>query len=622
MNVVGTYDGRDIQRAQRDLGTLKVQADSAAASMIVMGGRMKGVGDAMAKAGGRMTRNLTLPIVGVGVAGARMASDLETSFAKIEGLVGVSGDELDTLRDAAIRLGPTFGKSAGEAAEAMFFITSAGLRGTDAVETLEASLQASAVGLGDVATIADLTTSIMNAYGSDTVDAAKATDVLTAAVREGKLEPSELAGAMGQVLPLASAMGVSIDEVGATFAAMSRTGTDASQASTQLRGIMTSLLKPTAGAEKALEEMGLSSEGLREQIREQGLLSVLETLTDAFADNEQGAEDVFGNVRALSGVLDLMGSNVEGTREIFDNMADTTGILDDAFAVTADTAGFQFAQAMAEAKVALMEVGQVVLPILTELAGKVQELVGRFQALDPEQKEQIIRFAGIVAAVGPALLIFGKLIAAIGSIIKVAGILVAGVSAITLPMLAVVAAVAAVIAIGVLLFRNWDTVKEKASDTWESVREAFVNAWNGMKAAARSVGNFIIGYYNGIISGVERAVNAVAGAINSLPSIKIPQWVPIFGGNKYSIPNVPSVSFPKIPMLADGGIVQQATLALIGERGPEAVIPLDRLGGMGDTYVINVTGGMMDPEGVAREVVKVLNDSQRRSGAGSSNLFV
>ena len=602
MNVVGTYDGRDIQRAQRDLGTLKVQADSAAASMIVMGGRMQNVGQAMASAGGRMTRNLTLPIVGVGVAGARMASDLETSFAKIEGLVGVSGDELDELRDAAIRLGPTFGKSAGEAAEAMFFITSAGLRGTDAVETLERSLQASAVGLGDVATIADLTTSIMNAYGSDTVDAAKATDVLTAAVREGKLEPSELAGAMGQVLPLASAMGIRIDEVGATFAAMSRTGTDASQASTQLRGIMTSLLKPTASAEKALEEMGLSSEGLREQIREEGLLSVLETLTDAFADNEQGAEDVFGNVRALSGVLDLMGGNVEGTREIFANMADTTGMLDDAFAVTADTAGFQFAQAMAEAKTALLEVGQVVLPILTELAGKVQELVARFQALSPEQKEQIIRFAGIVAVVGPALLIFGKLIAVIGTIIKVGGILVAAVSAITLPMLAVVAAVAAVIAIGVLLFRNWDTVKAKASDTWESVRDAFVSAWNGMKAAARTVGNFIIGYYNGIISGVERAVNAVAGAINGLPSIKIPQWVPLFGGNKYSIPKVPSVSFPKIPMLAEGGIVQQATLALIGEGGPEAVIPLDRLDDTTGQTIINVTVTSADPTAVVEAI--------------------
>jgi TP901 family phage tail tape measure protein len=67
-------------------------------------------------------------------------------------------------------------------------------------------------------------------------------------------------------------MGVSFEEVGAVMAAMSRTGTNASQASTQLRGIMTSLLKPTAGAERALRDMGLTSEGLRNSIREKGLL--------------------------------------------------------------------------------------------------------------------------------------------------------------------------------------------------------------------------------------------------------------------------------------------------------------------------------------------------------------
>ena len=598
VNVVGTYDGRDINRAQRDLGTLKVQADSAAASMVVMGGRMKNVGDSMASAGARMTRGLTLPIVGVGVAGAKLASDLETEFAKIEGLVGVSGDELDTLREAALRLGPEFGKSAGEAAEAMFFITSAGLRGTDAVEALEASLKASAVGLGEVSTIADLATSVMNAYGSDTVDAAKATDVLTGAVREGKLEPAELAGAMGQVLPLASAMGVDIEEVGAAFAAMSRTGTGASEASTQLRGIMTSLLKPTAKAEEALEEMGLSSEGLREQIREDGLLSVLETLTDSFADNEVGAEAVFGNVRALSGVLDLMGGNVEGTREIFGNMADTTGVLDDAFAVTADTAGFQFAQAMAEAKTALTELGAIVLPVFQDITERISELVKRFQELSPEQKEQIVRFAGIVAAVGPALFIFGKLVAIIGSVIKVGGFLVAAVSAISLPMLAVGAAIAGVIALGVLLFRNWDTVKEKASETWSSVSEAFGRAWDGMKNVARTVANFIIGYYNAILSGIERAINSIGRAINRIPKFTAPSWVPGIGGKSFGLPNVPNVSFPRIPALAEGGIVRDATLALIGEAGPEAVIPLDRLDQDGTPTVINVTVTSADPTAV------------------------
>ena len=74
--------------------------------------------------------------------------------------------------------------------------------------------------------------------------------------------------------------------------------------------------------------------------------------------------------------------------------------------------------------------------------------------------------------------------------------------------------------------------------------------------------------------------------------------------------------FAAVPF-ADGGIVTSPVLGLVGEAGPEAIIPLDRAGSLGSTIVVNVTGTMMDPEGVAREVVKVLNDSQRRGGGGA-----
>ena len=73
----------------------------------------------------------------------------------------------------------------------------------------------------------------MNAYKDMNLTATDATDVLTAAVREGKLEASALAGSMGNVLPTASAaLGVSFNDVGAAMAAMSRTGTDAASGNT------------------------------------------------------------------------------------------------------------------------------------------------------------------------------------------------------------------------------------------------------------------------------------------------------------------------------------------------------------------------------------------------------
>jgi TP901 family phage tail tape measure protein len=617
INVGATFDGRDLQRAQNELDALKRQTDTLSTRMAALGGQFQTAGRSISRVGSSMTRSVTLPIVGAGVAAVRTAQDFETSFAQIEGLVGVTGDDLDRLRDAAVELGPAFGASAGEAAEALFFITSAGLRGTDAIEALESSLKASASGLGDVSTIADLTTSVMNAYGSDTMDAARATDILTAAVREGKLAPEELAGSIGQVLPLASAMGVDFNEVGAAFAAMSRTGTNAATAGTQLRQILSSLLKPTAGAEQALSDMGLSSEELRQQIREEGLLSVLETLTEAFENNEQGAEDVFGNIRALSGVMDLMGANAEDTRQIFDNMADSTGILDEAFEVVAGTSAFQMKKAMAELKLVFQELGVIILPFLKDFVAEFQKLTARFKELSPEQKEQVVRFLAIAAAIGPVLIVVGKLITSVGAIIK--GVVALGKAMMFLTMNPIgltILAIAALIAIGVAIWKNWDTIKEKASEVWTSVKDSITGAWEGIKNAIRPIVNAVLGYYNALITGVERAINAIGRAINSLPSVKVPDWVPIYGGRSYSIPTIPNVSFPKIPMLADGGIVTRQTLAVIGEAGPEAVIPLNRLdqiGAGGDTYVINVSGAL-DPEGVARQIERILRDSQRRTG--------
>ena len=303
----------------------------------------------------------TAAIAGVGVAAVREASQFETSFSRIQGLVGVTVDEIEELEEAAKRLGPEFGVSANEAAEALFFITSAGLRGAGATEVLEASLKGAAVGLGDTKTIADLATSAVNAYGESTLGGAEAVDVLAEAVRLGKLAPEELAGSMGMVLPLASNLGVSFAEVGGALAGMSKTGTDASTASTQLRQILATIAKPTSEANDALADMGLSAEGLREQIKEKGLFSTLETLTDAFDGNIEATSSVFGNVRALSGVLDLMGESVDDNRELFNKMTDDTGVLDEALAITAETSEFKFNSAMAGVKENLLEIGQAIL---------------------------------------------------------------------------------------------------------------------------------------------------------------------------------------------------------------------------------------------------------------------
>ncbi|HEY7866613.1 MAG TPA: phage tail tape measure protein, partial [Psychromonas sp.] len=262
----------------------------------------------------------------------------------------------------------------------------------------------------------------VNAYGSDVLSAADATDVMVSAVREGKLEADELAQSMGRVLPVASAMGVRFDEVGAAFAALSRTGTNAAEAATQVRGILTSLLKPTTDAQKALAEMGLSTQGLRQEIKEKGLLSALETLKTNFDGNDEAAQRVFGNVRALSGIMDLLGANVQTTRDIFDSMTESAGTTAKAFEATSESASFKLTKALNEAKVAFTEMGAVilteVLPLIQDLSRIIVDLFRDFSSLDENTKKFILTLGGIVVVAPTVISAIGGITTAVAGLTK------------------------------------------------------------------------------------------------------------------------------------------------------------------------------------------------------------
>jgi TP901 family phage tail tape measure protein len=397
-----------------DAKSLKTELKSAEKSLEAFGKKTK-------ETGKKLTRSVTMPIVAAGGFAIKSAADFEASMTKIESLVGLSADAVQGFTEDVKKLSGSTARAPKELADAMFFITSAGIRGAEATQTLEASAKAAAVGLGDTATIADLATSALNAYGSDVLSASDATDVMVAAVREGKLEATELAGSMGRVLPVASAMGVSFDEVGAAFAALSRTGTNANEAATQVRGILTSLLKPTKQSSEALASMGLSAEGLREQIREEGLLATLGTLKDTFNGNEAATAAVFGNVRALMGVMDMLGANSASTEAIFKSMEDTTGALDKAFAVTSETTAFKLQQAMANLKASLIAIGDVLIPIIVPIVEKLATVLKgaaeAFGKMPGPIKTLTVAFVGLAAATGPAMTLIGGSAGIIGKAI-------------------------------------------------------------------------------------------------------------------------------------------------------------------------------------------------------------
>lgn len=335
--------------------------------------------------------------------------------------------------------------------------------------------------------------------------------------------------------------------------------------------------------------------------------------------------------------------------------------------------------------VAFQQLGTALASYLVPSMEKVVNWVGQFanwlSTLDPQIVATVAAIASVVAVLAPLLIIIGSVISAVGTIISFVGGIISGIGTLVslistigpaigaaiaaIPGIGwIIAAIAAIIAIGILLWKNWDKVKAKAIEVAKAVQKAWndlktrvittVNAlkntviilWNALKSAvvsrATALKNGVINAFNGVRSRaasifnavknaiahpIQTAVGLVRAAINkikgilsgrlSFPKIKLPHFK-LTGKFSLDPPQVPKLS---ISWYKNGGIFNKATLAGIGEAGPEAVIPLDTLWSKLDKIAAASQGGTtvnvyaapgMDATAIANEVQRVLVRNQRQ----------
>lgn len=396
---------------------ITLDVSDARKAQLEMDGGWSAVEAGTARAGAALTKNVTLPLLAVGAASVIMAVQFEDKMTQIAALVGIPRKQLDEWEDDVRSLAVTHGQSAIAAADALYFITSAGIKGKDAIDALDVSLGAARIGLGDVGTIADAVTSAMNAYSKSGLTARQATDVLVAAIREGKVEASELAPVLGNILPLASAMGVSFDQVAGILAVFSRTGMGAAEGATSLQAVLSTLLKPSKEAAQVLDGVGLSMADLRKMAAgPEGLIGVMRLLEQTFRDDDEALSMVVPNVRAMRGVMNALaqeGSVVDG---VMQGVTNSTGDYDKALAATAASGADQMRRAWAQIKDSLLGVGLVILPVVSDVAAGLGVIVGAFAEL-PEPVQQAVVVLGVFfAALGPMLSISSRAIGAARSL--------------------------------------------------------------------------------------------------------------------------------------------------------------------------------------------------------------
>src|SRR3990172_4864747 len=298
------------------------------------------------------------------------AAAYEAQMAQIRALTGATSEDTDLLKGSIREMQKSLPKSSKELGAGAYFILSSGITdASDAADVLEIAAKASTVGLGETAVVADALTTVLNAYQMEAGQAGRVTDVLMQAVKDGKAEADAFSGVLGRVVPIASQMGISFEEVAANMATFTRLGVSAEEAATGLRGVMTQLLKPSGEAKELLAGVGLSMQQIREQVREKGLAAVLQDLIARFQGNEEAISTLFPDVRGLTNVLATAGVQGEAYTEILGNMGIATGNLERGFEEVSSTAQFKLQKAMNDLNVELEELGSKSLPgIVTGLS--------------------------------------------------------------------------------------------------------------------------------------------------------------------------------------------------------------------------------------------------------------
>lgn len=295
-----------------------------------------------------------------------------------------------------------------------------------------------------------------------------------------------------------------------------------------MTGAVTKLKKQMAGSGTTFEELGVEVKNADGSMRDAtdvfydtlAALSQIENETE----RDQKAMAIFGkSADSLAGIIDDGGAALKEYGDEAESMGlilsgDMLGNLNeinDTIDKTKATAGASLAQLGAT-------LAQTLAPILDKVVGLINRISEKLAALTPEQTETIMKILGIVAAIGPVLTIGGKLISMIGTITSVIGTVV-GVLGGPLTLI-----IGAVIAVGVLLYKNWDTIKEKAIE----MKNAVVATWENLKTTINGIIENVKGKIDSFKEKFEELKNKISSIIETikekfsfkweLPQLKLP----------------------------------------------------------------------------------------------------
>lgn len=657
-------NSEEYRKLQREIMTTENKLDHLRAGMeklnsvklTALAKQLEITGEKLKTTGKTLSKYVTVPLTAVGAASVKTGLDFDEAMSQVAATLGVTVDEVDELRKYALLMGSTTSFSATEAAEALNYMALAGYDAETSMKMLPVVLNLAAAGGMDLATASDMVTDAQSALGLSIEDTEKMVDEMAKTASKTNTSVEQLGSAYLTVGGTARNLKGGTAELAQVLGLLGDNGIKGSEGGTSLRNMLLSLGSPTDKARAQLDKLGISLYDDAGNMR--SLEDVFLDLSDALADanDEERAfilSQIF-NKRDLKAVNALLNTDKKRWDEVADAIGDANGAAEEMAQTQLDNLKGSLTILKSALEGAAIAISDVLSPWIRKLADFITNLTTKFNELSPTAKKVIVYLGTALAALGPALILVGNAMNLVSKAILNGTKVVNGFSkALTFvaanPIVLVIALIAALAAGFVYLWKKsekfrdffigmWDRIKTKVDnfvtafksakqkivEEWKALPEVFSSIWTrigtGLKNLGTRIGDAVLGAIksgiNGVITTIENVINKAIGLINM--AIRL--------ANKLPGVNVGEVGRVSLPRLARGGIVDSATLALIGEgRSSEAVIPLDELwkrmdkmtqslaGIGGEGITINVYGASgQSVTDLAREVERAIINAQKR----------
>lgn len=521
--------------------------DSVMSKVESLGSGLQKAGEKISSVGSSLTKAVTLPLAALGTASVSTAASFEDGMLKVQSLSGATQEEYKKLSETAKQYGASTAWTAKDVADAMGYMALAGFNTKEILASTGGMLSLASASGEDLATVTDILTDSMTAFGDGAEDASRYADVLATTQAKSNTTVGLLGEAFKYVAPLAGSYKYKLEDVAAALGMMANAGVKGSMAGTSLSSIITRLGTDTDGCRGVIEEMGVAFYNQDGSAR--NLSDVLKDLSDKTKnlDVEQKsalAKQIAG-MEAQKGLLAILNQGSKAYEELEKKIKSCNGAASDMASNMESGMGGALRSLKSALEGVSITLGEKMAPYVMKAAEKIKEFTTWFQNLDDKTQDMIVKCGLFVAAAGPVLTVFGKGVSVIGSLITAGSKLISGIGSVIsvgktlfsggvkiasgisslvsklgsglLPALAavpgpvwiIIGVIGAVIAIGVALYKNWDTIKEKAHELKEKISEK----WNQIKESTHELVESIKEKWAGFKENVSSAAEGVEIAV-------------------------------------------------------------------------------------------------------------